>query len=254
MPVAAPGFENDRLEYGNGRYAGVTLPGAPPTQGLDKFHGDSLPSAFVDDMDPSGDYYLYVPYQFTGSPTTRPDAFIHMARARLGDRSGHRAEGQLQFFKWHADPPGKGGWTQPGRGGLESAVMTSPCVSGPMGEGNAQIIYSDALRLYMMTFVCTKLDCAAGQECKPVSLSWYFATATRLAAQDWSTPQLMANSTRPVTLTGKGMGWHDGGYPSFMTPGHEPGHIGTTGYALFLKGDPLGPRTMAARTFTITVR
>jgi RNA-directed DNA polymerase len=55
----------------------------------------------------------------------------------------------------------------------------------------------------------------------------------------------MQNSTRPVTMTGHGMGLRDGGYASFMTPGHEPGHIGMTGYALFLQGDPLGPRNMA---------
>jgi hypothetical protein len=254
MPVARPGVENDWQEYGNGRYAGVTLPGAPPTAGLDKFYGDSLPSAFVDDMDPSGDYYLYVPYQFTGSPTIKPDAFIHMARAKLGDKSGHRVEGPLQFYKWHVDSNGKGGWTQEGRGGLESAVMTSPCASGAMGEGNAQIVYNDALRLYMMTFTCTKLNCVAGQECTAVNLSWYYSTATRLGAQEWSPPQLMQNSTRPVTMTGHGMGLRDGGYASFMTPGHEPGHIGMTGYALFLQGDPLGPRNMAARTFTVTAR
>ena len=252
MPVARPGVENDWLEYGNGRYAGVTLPGTPPATGLDKFYGDSLPSAFVDDMDASGDYYLYVPYQFTGSPATKPDAFIHMARAKLGDKSGHRVEGQ--FYKWYVDSNGKGGWTQEGRGGLESAVMTSPCVAGPMSEGHAQIVYNDALRLYLMTFTCTELNCAAGPECPAVSLSWYYSTATSLAAQDWSLPQLMQNSTRPVTMTGHGMGLRNGVYASFMTPGREPGHIGMTGYALFLRGDPIGPRNMAARTFTITAR
>jgi hypothetical protein len=236
MPVARPGIENDWLEYGNGRYAGVTLPGTPPTAGLDKFYGDALPSAFVDDMDPSGEYYLYVPYQFTGSPLAKPDAFIHMARAKLGDKSGHRVEGRLQFHKWYVDSNGKGGWTQEGRGGLESAVMTSPCVSGAMSEGHAQIVYNDALRLYMMTFTCTQLDCAAGPECPAVSLSWYYATATSLVAQDWSPPRLMQNSTRPITMNGHGMGLRNGVYASFMTPGREPGHIGTTGYALFLRG------------------
>ena len=76
LPVAQLGHENDWLEYGEGRYAGVTLPGMRPTTRLDRFDGDSLPSAFVDDMDPSGEYYVYVPYTFTGSPTTKPDAFI----------------------------------------------------------------------------------------------------------------------------------------------------------------------------------
>jgi len=195
-----------------------------------------------------------VPYQFTGSPTTKPDAFIHMARAKLGDKSGHRVEGRLQFYKWYVESVGKGGWTQEGRGGLESAVMTSPCVSGPMSEGHGQIVYNDTLRLYMMTFTCTQLNCAAGAECRAVSVSWYYSTATSLVAQDWSPPQLMQNSIRPVTTTGHGMGLMNGVYASFMTPGREPGHIGMTGYALFLRGDPIGPRNMAARKFTITAR
>ena len=254
LPVSRPGVEKDWLEYGDGRYAGVTLPGTPPTDRLDKFYGDSLPSAFVDDMDPTGDYYLYVPYQFTGSPTTKPDAFIHMARAKLGDKSGHRVEGRLQFAKWRANSSGKGGWTEDGRGGLESAVMTAPCVPGAMAEGHAQITYNDALKRYMMTFTCTRLNCEAGPTCPAVSLSWYFSTATSLAAQDWGRPQLIENSTRPVTATGHGMGLMDGAYASFMTPGREPGHIGMTGYALFLQGDPLGARNMAARTFTVTAR
>jgi hypothetical protein len=251
LPVAQPGHENDWLEYGDRRYAGVTLPGTRPTTNLDKFDGDSLPSAFVDDMDPSGEYYVYVPYTFTGSPTTKPDAFIHMARARLGDKSGHRVEGRLQFQKWYVDSCGNGGWTQPGLGGLESPVMTSPCVSGPMAENHAQIAYNEALGLYMMTFTCTKLNCVSAQQCTPVSLSWYYSTATSLKAQDWSTPQLVLNSTRPTTATFPGHYLIDGGYASFMTPGCEPGHIGMTGNVLFLQGDPLGPRKMAARTFTI---
>jgi hypothetical protein len=55
-------------------------------------------------------------------------------------------------------------------------------------------------------------------------------------------------------MTGHGMGLRNGVYASFMTPGREPGHIGMTGYALFLRGDPIGPRNMAARTFTVTAR
>ena len=253
-PIARPGFENDWLEYGDGRYAGVTLPGTPLKVGLDKFYGDSLPSAFVDDMDPSGDVYLYVPYQFTGSPTIKADAYIHMARAKLGDKAGRRTEGRLQFHKWRVESDGTGGWTQEGRGGLESAVMTRPCAAGAMAEGNAQIVYNDALKLYMMTFVCTRLNCDAGPSCPAVDVSWRFATATSLSAQNWSAPQVMQNSIRPVAATGHGMGLRDGDYASFVTPGREPGHVGMTGYALFMRGDPLGARVLAARTFSIAAQ
>src|SRR5260370_26129534 len=93
LPVAQPRYENDWLAYGERRYAGETLPGTRPTTKLDKFYGDSLPSAFVDDMHPSGEYYVYVPYTFTATPTTKPDAFIHIARAILGDKPRHRVDG-----------------------------------------------------------------------------------------------------------------------------------------------------------------
>src|ERR1700736_3796595 len=50
-PVAQKGFEQDWLEYGNGRYAGLTLPGTPPRTVANEFFGNVLPSAFVDDRD-----------------------------------------------------------------------------------------------------------------------------------------------------------------------------------------------------------
>lgn len=43
----------------------------------------------------------------------------------------------------------------------------------------------------------------------------------------------------------------DGRYPTFMTPGCAPGHMGLTGYAFLLKGDPLGEREYVRRKFEI---
>ena len=56
-PIAAPGYENNWLDYGYGRYAGLTIPGFPQGEftGQD---GNALPSAFIDDVNPSGDKYL----------------------------------------------------------------------------------------------------------------------------------------------------------------------------------------------------
>lgn len=243
-PVARPGFERDWLEYGDERYAGVTLPGAPPTKGLDSFYGDSLPSAFVDDMDPSGGTYIYVPYQFTGRPGVRADARIHMARARLDEHPTGARPPHLHFMKWYA-----GGWTQEGRGGLESGAVP-PC-GAIYGEGGAQITYSDALRRYMITFVCTTYQCSSAGKCKPTELSLYYSIATSLAAQDWTLPRLIANSTRPYGVGPGGEQIIDGGYPSFVSPGCMPGHIGRTGKVFFLKGDPLGERRFVSRSFTI---
>ena len=243
-PVARPGFETDRLDYGDGRYAGVTLPGVPPKAAPTAFFGDSLPSAFVDDMDPSGDVYLYVPYQFTGAPGAKADARIHMARAKLGDRSGGHERGRLRFLKWRA-----GGWSQPGLGGFEDGV-TAPCASA-YGEGGAQISYVDALHRYMMTFACTTYQCTPAGKCEPSRLSLFYSTAGSLARQDWSAPKLIDGSTRPYVADPKGGSIIDGGYPSFMSPGCKPGHLGLSGKAYFLKGDPLGERRFASRDFTM---
>jgi len=243
-PTIQPGFKSDWLEYGSGRYAGITLPGTPPRTVYNQFYGDALPSAFIDDMDPSGDYYLYVPYQFTGRPKTPADAKIHIARAKLGDRLGHHEAGRLHFYKWH-----HGGWTQEGLGGLEDGV-TPPC-GASYGEGGAQIEYNDALQRYVMTFVCTTYTCQPSGKCKPTRLSLYYTTATRLAVQDWTPPQPIENSTYPDVVEPNGGEVVDGGYPSFVSPGCEPGHIGTSGTVFLLKGNVLGERHFVARSFTI---
>jgi hypothetical protein len=243
-PIAQKGFENDWLEYGKGRYAGITLPGTPPTTVYSEFFGNSLPSAFIDNMDPSGDDYIYVPYQFTGSPNAKPDGRIHMARAKLGDRLGHHEAGQLHFTKWH-----NGGWTQAGRGGQEDGV--NPACAPSSGEGNAQIAYNDALQRYMMTFVCTTFRCPSAGKCEATEASLYFSTATSLAAQDWTPPQRIENSTYPRVAQPKG-GWiMDGGYPSFVSPGCKDGHLGLSGTVFLLKGNPLGERQFISRSFTI---
>ena len=243
-PIEAPAFRNHWLEYGYGRYAGITLPGLPPKAVPSQFFGDVLPSAFIDDMDPSGDYYIYVPYQFTGRPGVAADSRIHMARAKIGDRSGRREAGQLHFYKWY-----QGGWTQEGRGGLEDAV-SPPCGSS-FGEGGAQIEYNDALHRYMMTFVCTTYRCPSSNKCEPTELSLYYSTATSLATQDWTPPRPIENSTYPYLADPQGGQIIDGGYPSFVSPGCEPGHLGLSGTVFFLKGNVLGARRFASRSFTI---
>jgi hypothetical protein len=243
-PIVQPGLENDWLEYGDGRYAGITLPGTPPRTVTNEFLGNALPSAFVDDMDPSGEYYIYVPYQFTGAPGVKADARIHMARAKLGDRSGRHEAGQLHFTKWQG-----GGWTQQGRGGLEDGV-NPPCAASS-GEGNAQIAYNDALQRYMMTFVCTTYRCASAGKCEATEASLYFSTATSLTVQDWTPPQRIENSTYPRLPQPKG-GWiMDGGYPSFVSPDCKEGHLGLSGSVFLLKGNPLGERQFISRSFTI---
>jgi uncharacterized protein (TIGR03437 family) len=86
-------------------------------------------------------------------------------------------------------------------------------------------------------------------------LGWYYSTATSLALQDWTTPQLIANSQFPVTTPcpGQTMGDQvDGWYPSLMSPGAASGHTKLSGYVFFFSGCAgAGTRQMMSRTFTI---
>jgi hypothetical protein len=245
-PTANPGYENNWLDYGNGRYAGVTLPGTPLTTTYSHFYGDALPSAFVDDVHPEKGYYVYVPYTFTGTPTTNGDAHIHIARARLG------RPGKLTFEKWYVDPnTNQGGWTEAGIGGNESGLLQMPSCAPAFANQVAQITYNEAYGVYMMTYACLQLT-KSGTKWITTNGSWYYATATDLEKQDWSPPQPIAGSSYPVPYGTQPWEQLDGGYPSFMSPGCKSGHIGSSGTAFFLKGDGLGWRTFASRTFTIS--
>jgi hypothetical protein len=243
-PIARRGMENDWLEYGDDRYAGITIPGSPANKVYDHFFGDVLPSAFIDDMDPSGNFYIYVPYQYTGSPDNpNADSKIHIARAWLGARSGRREVGRLHFHKWY-----QSGWNAEGRGGLEDGVM--PACTTSFGEGNAQLSYNDALGRYMMTFVCSSYTCPTQNNCYAYQDSLYYSTATSLDKQDWTTPQPIQNSTHPRQTASAG--WiMDDGYPSFVSPGCDQGHLGLSGSVFLLKGNPLGDRRFVSREFTI---
>lgn len=186
--------------------------------------GDAIPSAFIDGND------LYVTYASQGPGS---DGMIRMARATLG------GNGALAFTKWY-----NGAFSQPGIAGLDSPVLPSKGCAGYQAMG--QISHDDLLRLYFLTFVC------ASQNARQAG--WYFSTATSLDRQDWSSPQMIANSQGPLApacgAAGTGAAF-DGWYPSFVTPGSAAGHLARAGMVFFMNGCDTGKRTFAARTFTI---
>ena len=254
-PVAARGYENNWLDYGNGRYAGLTIPGVSQTTGQ-LFYGDSLPSAFIDDVSRVGDRYLYVLYrsQVVNQTSLAPTAKIHIARAKLGARNTDQTPAKLQFQKWY-----NGGWNGPGiqtnmASAQDDGLDPPGCGGAPSSDSTASIVYNEALRLYMMVYVCGRVDCST-RPCKPTTMSWYYRTTDDLSTQHWGAPHLIENSTYAITTeTDKNGILHrflDGGYPTFMTPGCAPGHIGLNGYAFLLKGDPNGKRVYASRKFQI---
>ena len=118
----------------------------------------------------------------------------------------------------------------------------------------AQISYNDALRLYLMTFVCVSLQPDQQGVLQPYQAAWYFSTATSLDSQNWTAPQTIENSQFPVTQgCGGGSGRSfDGWYPSFMSPGSAAGNTSSSGHVFFMNGCDIGARTFMARTFTIT--
>jgi uncharacterized protein (TIGR03437 family) len=194
--------------------------------------GDAIPSGFVD-KSASGDYYLYVAYTYFSSSGQA----VRVARAKLG-------ADPLTFLKWY-----NGSFSQPGIGGLDSAVTPSTGCASTQQEG-LEISYNDDLGLYLMIF-----KCYSGPASARVG-GWYYSTATSLDLEDWTTPQFIQNSQYPLTspcpgqTTGQDF---DGFYPSTISPGAASGHTKLTGYFFFSHVEcSLGSRQFLSRTFTIT--
>ena len=150
-------------QYGADRYAAVTLAGTEPPTPHPPW-GDAVPSAFIDDVRHKCDddqearckqkgYFIYAVYYFNGSPSLNPDGYMRIARAKLG------GDGSRQFKKWYVDPKTKiGGWTEDGIGGLDSGFTPALGCTEPAYQINGQISYIDALRVYLLTYVCARLQ------------------------------------------------------------------------------------------------
>lgn len=181
----------------------------------------------------SGDFYLYVAYAYFGSGQS-----VSVARAKLG-------ADPLTFLKWY-----KGSFSQPGIGGLDSAVTPSrECADG---EQSPEISCNDDLGLYLMIFICYNGPAGARLG------GWYYSTATSLDLEDWTAPQLIQNSQYPWTLPCPGQTTgtdFDGQYPSTISPGAASGHTKLTGYIFFIHVTcGLASRQFLSRTFTISHR
>ncbi|MGD0837604.1 MAG: hypothetical protein ABSB49_13260 [Polyangia bacterium] len=225
------------------RYAVLQVPGPKPSATPAPAEGDAIPSAFVDDIAPGS--FLYVVYQSSGAATIQPDGYLRVARAQLGQSS------QLALSKWY-----QGGFSQPGIGGLDSPITAQRGCGTSGYQSGGQISYVDPLQRYLLTFVCVKLQLTTSGKYEPYEAGWYFSTATSLESQDWSAPALIAGSTGSVAAAPtpgcpNGADF-DGWYPSFVTPGSEPGHLGSGGFVFFLDGCDGGStgRVFSTRTFT----
>jgi hypothetical protein len=229
----------DSVLGGSARHPVLKSVNAQPSTNYSSAMGNAIPSGFVD-KSASGDYYLYVVYGFhDGGFAPSTDNRLRIARAKLG-------ADPPSFTKWY-----NGGFTQAGIGGLDSDALPAPGCTPNTLQQMGEITYNDDLAAYLFIFVCT-----SGQTGSRVA-SWYYATATSLDQQDWSTPLPIQNSQGAVTIpcpnltTGQ---QYDGFYPSFMSPGAAAGHTKLTGKAFFLNGCDTGVRTFTGRNFTITLQ
>jgi hypothetical protein len=231
--VTWPAPENGPLG-GPNRYAALRLAAPEPaSEPNPSAMGNATPAAFIDKSN-----YIYVTYVAPPGPGVQGDGKLRVARAPLG------GAGQLQFLKWY-----NGSFSQPGIGGLDNGVLPLGGCVGNQSNGN--IYYVDPLGLYLMVFVC-----GSGQASPPHG-AWYFSTATSLDLQDWTVPQLVANSQFPLynpcpNSTAQGASF-DGWYPSLVSPGSPVGHLSLGGYVFFLNGCNVSTdRAFNARSFTIT--
>jgi len=233
---------------GYGRYAVLTPPvslawlmesGHPLS---DQAH-DAEPSAFVDDVGPGLNPYVYNVHNYSpgdaaGLSDQFPDGRNHdltVARAKLNGGAA-----PLQFLKWDGQS-----FSQPGIGGHEVQILPDgafeSCEDLTQQRSAGSISYFKDTRQYLLTFVCNSPgDPASGAPGGPRGSAWFYATTDDLSHQQWSTPHEIVGSWmvwETGTLAGpygcvSYMGW----YPTFMSLNHEPGHLGLRGHVFSLYG------------------
>ncbi len=170
------------------------------------------------------------------------------------------APGELQLLGYCYSSMITNAGRQPNRamdGDTSRAALRAPTTgcATPSYQVNGQISYADAVHVYLLTFVCANLQEQSDGSYLTVQAGWYYSTATSLETQDWTTPQLMPNSLKPVTTDRSGGGrYFDGWYPSFMSPGCRAGHLALSDNAFFLNGNSIGvAHQLNSRAFNIDV-
>jgi hypothetical protein len=214
--------------------------------------GEQAPSAFVDDVHPGPETFVYVVHgsNCPGKPKAGdpPDPNYEKCKATGSDMPGLKVarallsgSAPLEFEKWNGSFPAPG--TLTGIGGPESPIL--PAITGAYAfcqdpsqkQLMGSISYVQETNEYLLTFVC-ETDSASQQSGGTPGRAWYFSTLDAslydLSRQDkWSTPKQIAYSWTPVEDTNC---LYDGWYPSFMSLGTQSGRLSTTGYAFSMSG------------------
>jgi hypothetical protein len=239
----APGFTP-----GPFRYSILGGPSDKPAYDPDSITavGDAIPSGYIKGS------CLYVVYANHPAPSETNRAIgIQIARVQLGS--------DPLFLQKYLVTSGVGSFSSPGMGGAGTNVIpftpiggtqTTPTCTGTQFQPG--LSFNQFLGRYLMTMVC-EVSSTAGQ------LGWFFSTATSLDAEDWTPPQLIANSQFTTTTPCDGQPptspstYFNGWYPSFYSPNLAMGRTGKNGLAFYLDGCNLdSERTFKSRTFTVT--
>ena len=222
---------------GRGRRPVLKLPAPEPaSEPMPAPMGNALPSALVRGIE------MFVVYTAPQGPGAVSDGLLRIARANLANATNEPG-GVVRFRKWDS-----GGFSQPGLGGADTGFLPSRgCTTG--FQAMADLSFNDELKQFLLVYVCASIPNGVG--------AWYYATATSLALQDWTDPQMVLGSQFPLTAPCPGItsgAEFDGWYPSLVSPGAAQGHTKAKGRVFFLNGCDTGmPRAFMSRRFSITL-
>ncbi len=227
--------------------------------------GELAPSAFVDDLHPGGQTYLYVVHNYIPGVTPAPGATCypsggnHMAISRALLNGG---KGALTF--------------SPGLGGTEQNILANYTSTNDCGNPNhlqkrtmGSISYLQDTKQYILFFVCDSLadprPLPGEPNPKKLGAAWMYSVSkdtsdsTNIDLSDpaeWGEPQEVVGSWEAFE---DGVALYKGWYPTFMSLALEQDHLTTTGYVFYTYGCPSGinncqqnPRYYSSRSFTIT--
>ena len=226
------------------RYPIIGGPDAKPDWNSDPTQitavGNAIPSGYIEGS------CLYVVYAAHPAPTDADRRIaIQIARAQLG------AADPLVFQKY-LRIAGVGAFSSDGLTGAGSDVIpfiaggtltATPACTGTQFQPG--LSFNETLQRYVMTMVCQ----VSGMTDQ---LGWFFSTATSLDAEDWTPPQLIANTQSTSSTCGTGVSF-DGWYPSFYSLGMDVGHTGASGVAFYLSGcNTSNARAFQYRRFAVT--
>jgi hypothetical protein len=260
-----------------GRYPIVSVPysiddvvasGQPLSRGM----GEQAPSAFVDDVHPGSDTYVYVVHNYGCPADFKPcqmsanaNSTITIARARLS------GDVPLSFEKWTT-----AGFSRPGTGvgGEEASIFPvnqnpdpaahKSCQDPSQNQAMGSISYVPETNQYLLIFLCSSgkdpdpsktpdpTPPPDDPNFQPRGAAWFYSTLDAnpydLSYQgQWSAPIEIGDSwhwfDHKVTDSNKDdpngrnpyciySGW----YPSFMSLGSPSGRLSTTGYAFSMDG------------------